>query len=111
MWKTATDSVLLLRGFVSALCLCSIVGLAVTLVFSFEEPNAPLLLGSAVLLLTAVVSVFAHVTFTRALSRSQKRLWLRLLTGRRAVWASREYPSSADLGAAAVRIEDTRAGR
>ena len=111
MWKTATDSVLLLRAFVTALCLFSMVGLVLTLVLGFEEPNAALLLGSAVLLLTAVLSVFAHVAFTRALSRSQKRRWLRLLTGRRAVWAWREYLSSDDLGAAAARIEDARARR
>jgi hypothetical protein len=111
MGKAATDPVGLLRAFVTVLCLCSIVGLVLTVVFSFEEPNAPLLLGSAVLLLTAAISVLAHVAFTRVLSRSQKRVWLRLLTGRRAVYAWREYLCSDDLGAAAVRIEDARAHR
>jgi hypothetical protein len=111
MWKTGTHSVALLRRFVTALCLCSMVGLVLTVAFSFEEPNAALLFGSSVLLLTAVVSVFAHVALTRTLSRSQKRLWLQLLTGRRAVSAWTEYLSSDDLSAAATRVAQNRPAR
>jgi hypothetical protein len=48
-------------------------GLLLTVVFGFEAPNDTLLLLSSGLLLTAVISVFAHLGFTRRLNRSQKR--------------------------------------
>ena len=106
MWKTAGDSVSLLRGLVSVLFVCAMTGLVLTALFGFEEPNYILLPLSSGLLLTALVAAFAHLSVTRVLNRSQKRIWLHQLTGRRAVWAWAEYLACDDLRAAAIRFAE-----
>lgn len=111
MLKAAVDSRVLLRALVTTLFVCSMAGLVLTMVFSFEEPHNALLLGSSALLLIAIVSVFAHIALTGALNRPQKRTWLRLLTGRQAAWAWAEYLSSDDLRAAAIRLRDEESAR
>jgi hypothetical protein len=111
VWKTAAHSLAFLRALVSVLFVCSITGLMLTVVFSFEEPNTVLLLGSAGLLVTAVVSVFAHLALSRTLNGAQKRRWLGLLTGRRAVSAWAEYLSCDDLRAAASRLSEADSAR
>ena len=111
MLKAAADSRVLLRALVITLFVCSMAGLVLTMVFSFEEPNNALLLGSSTLLLMAIVSVFAHVALTGTLNRSQKRTWLRLLTGRKAVRAWAEYLSSDDPRAAAARLRNEESVR
>jgi O-antigen/teichoic acid export membrane protein len=104
MWKAAMDSLTVLRALVTVLSICAVVGLVLTALFGFEEPNDTLLLLSSGLLLTAVAAVFVHLGFTRSLNRSQKRMWLHHLTGRRAVRAWAEYLSCDDLRDAAIRF-------
>jgi hypothetical protein len=79
-------------------------GLALTVLFGFEEPNTALLVLSSTLLLAAIVAVFVHLTVNRVLNREQKRIWLHQLTGRRAVSAWAEYLTCDDLPAAATRF-------
>jgi len=102
--KTAADSRTFLRGLVAVLFVCAMAGLGLTAVFGFEEPDNTLLFLSSGLLLIAIVAVFAHLGVTRVLSRSQKRIWLQQLVGRRAIWAWPEYLSCDDLRAAATRF-------
>ena len=104
--KVATDSRRLLRTFVTVLFICAIAGLVLTAGFGFEEPNARLLLLSSGLLFAAVVAVLAHVIVSGALTHSQKCVWLRRLTGRRAAWAWGEYLSCDDVRAAASRFAE-----
>jgi hypothetical protein len=110
-WRIAADSLLLLRALVAVLFACSMAGFVLTMVFGFEEPNEPLLLASSGLLLTAIAAVFAHLGFTRTLNRPQKRIWLRLLTGRRAASAWSEYLSCDDLAATAGRLGEQVSAR
>jgi hypothetical protein len=109
--KTAADSVTLLRGLVTVLFVCAMAGLVLTALFGFEEPNNTLVLLSSGLLFTATLAVFAHLGVTRVLTRSQKRIWLNQLTGRRAIWAWREYLTCDDLRAAAIRFAEQASGR
>jgi hypothetical protein len=95
-----------LRVIVLVLVVFGVVGLALTALFGFEEPNNTLLLLSSGLLLAAATAVFAHLSVSRALTARQKRIWLRQLTGRRCAWAFGEYLSCDDLGAAATRFAD-----
>lgn len=103
-WETKTDSLVLLRAIVTVLLVCATAGLVLTMVFGFEEPNNTLLLLSSGLLLSAIAAVFVHLGVTRRLNRSEKRTWLRQLTGRRAVRAWREYLVSGDVRGAAIRF-------
>ena len=104
--KVGVNPRLLLRALIAVMVTCSMAGLLLTMVFSFEEPNGPLLLVSLGLLMAAVIAVFAHLAFTRALDTRQKRMWLRLLCGRRAGRAWAEYLGCDDLLAAADRLSD-----
>jgi hypothetical protein len=103
MWKVAPYiSVTRLRTVVTVLFVFAIAGLVLTVVFGFEEPNNTLLLLSSGLLLTAILAVFAHLAVTEELNRSEKRIWLAQLTGRKAPWALCEYLTCDDLRATAV---------
>lgn len=106
MVKMAADSLALLRALVTVLFLCGMAGLVLTAVFSFEEPNDMLLLLSSGLLVTAVLAVFVHLGANRRLTRSQKRMWLRQLTGRRALSAWAEYLTCDDLRGATIRFAE-----
>jgi hypothetical protein len=111
MWKAPADSLTLLRALVTVLSICAMAALVLTALFGFEEPNDTLMLLSSGLLLTAIAAVFAHLGFTRSLNRSQKRIWFRQLTGRRAVRAWSEYLTCDDLRAAAIRFGNVASGR
>ena len=102
--KLAVNSLRVLQILATILFVSGIASLALTATFAFEEPNNPLLLLSAGLLVTPLVAVFAHLTATSELNRSQKRIWLRQLTGRRAPSAWAEYLTCGDLRAAASRF-------
>jgi hypothetical protein len=110
MWKVAPYfSVTLLRTLVTVLFVFAMAGLVLTVVLGFEEPNDTLLLISSSLLLTAIVAVFAHLAVTKELNRSEKRIWLARLTGRKAPWALSDYLSCEDLRATAVSfLEEDR---
>jgi uncharacterized membrane protein len=77
----------------------SIAGLAllgVTALMGFEEPNAWLLLIATGLALAAPVTVLVHLALTRQLSRDEKRMWRRELTGVSAASALAEYLRASD---------------
>lgn len=74
--------------------------LALTVFIGFEEPNGLLLLISAILMFAAPVAMFAHLALTDELSPVEKRIWLRALTGRRALVAFSVYLTCADRRAA-----------
>jgi hypothetical protein len=95
-----------LRVTVAVLVVCGMVGLALTALFGFEEPNTILLLLSAGLLFGAALTVFAHAGLTRVLTPAQRRIWLHQFTGRRAPWAFGEYLNSDDPAAAAIRFTE-----
>ena len=85
MWKPRPhSSETRLRMLVTVLFVCGTAGLVLTGLLGFEAPNNPLLLLSSALLLAPVLTVFAHLGLTRALTRPQKRVWLRKLTSRKA---------------------------
>ena len=104
--KVATDSRTFLRTFVTVLFVCANAGLLLTALFGFEEPNDRLLLFSFGVLIAATVAVLVHLGVTRSLTRPQKRVWLRRLTGRRAASAWGEYLTCDDLRAAAIRFAE-----
>ena len=102
-------SVTLLRSVVTVLVVFAMAGFLLTLVLGFEEPNEALLLLSSGLMVTAVLAVFAHLAVTQELNRSEKRIWLARLTGRKAPWAFSDYLNCEDLHATAVSyVEDDR---
>ena len=111
MWKVAPYfSVTRLRTLVTVLSVFAMAGLVITVVLAFEEPNNTLLLLSSGLLVTAIVAVFAHLGVTEELNRSEKRIWLAQLTGRKATWAWSEYLTCDDLRAAAVSFGGEQMG-
>ena len=100
----APKSGTLLRLTVTVLFVCGIAGLILTALLGFEAPNDTLIGASAGLLCGAVLTVFVHLGVTRTLTRAQKRIWFRHLTGRKAAWAWSDYVASDDLGATALRF-------
>jgi hypothetical protein len=101
--------VTLLRAVVTVLVVFAMAGFLLTLVLGFEEPNNALLLLSSGLMVTAVLAVFAHLAVTEELNRSEKRIWLARLTGRKAPWALSDYVTCEDLRATAARyVQDDR---
>ena len=90
---------------VSLLTLCGFVGLLLTLLLSFEEPNSTLLLLSSVLVLATPGAVLVHLAATRDLSPAEKRIWIRELTSRRAGSALSAYLVSSDRSADASRFQ------
>lgn len=112
MWKVAPYfSVMRLRTLVSVLFVFAMAGFVLTVVFGFEEPNNILVLLSSGLLLTAIMAMFAHLAVTEELSRSEKRIWLAHLIGRKAPWAWSEYLTCDDLRATVLKFEDESAVR
>jgi hypothetical protein len=69
-----------------SLAFLGLVLLTITVLFGFEEPNATLVVLSAVLLLSAPVGLLAHLATSPTLTRVEKREWLRKFTSRR--WTS-----------------------
>lgn len=69
------------------------VGLAVTALLGFEEPNSTLLVFSAVLLFAAPVA------------------WIQQLTGRRAAWAFSDYLTCHDRRATAKKLVEEALAR
>jgi hypothetical protein len=92
------------RNVVLTASLLGLAGIALSVLLPFEEPDHALLVLSSALVFTPIASVFAHVKLTGALTRGQRRMWLRQLTGRKAVWALGDYLTCEDLGSAADRF-------
>lgn len=93
------------------LSLFGMAGLVLTAALGFEEPNRALLLFSSLLSLAAPVTVLMHLFVTRELSRHEKQIWVRQLTGRRAPWAFSEYLTSRDRRVTAKRLAKEAAAR
>ena len=67
------------RGAISLAlyALLGLVGLALTLVLGFETPNTRLFATCGALTLAAPLSALWHFAATRALTREEKRIWIR----------------------------------
>ena len=85
-----------------ALSLLGVVGLLLTLVLGFETPNATLLAVSA-LVFAAPLAALWHFVTTRSLTPTEKRIWMRELTGADVFSALSEYMRSTNLRASAER--------
>jgi hypothetical protein len=86
-----------------ALSLLGLAGLVLTFVLGFETPNTALLAMSGALAFAAPLAVLCHFAATRTLTTTEKRMWIRELTGAGAWSAISEYMTSADLRASARR--------
>jgi hypothetical protein len=84
-------------------------GLVLMATLAFEEPNHALLLVSSLLVFAAPIAAALHLVVTRELSRQEKRIWIRQLTGRRAPWAFSDYLTSPDRRATARRLAEETA--
>lgn len=91
-------------GALVVLSVVGMVGLAVTGVVGFEEPNNTLLLISLVLMFAAPLAMLVHLTGTRELTSREKRIWVRQLVGPRAARAFSAYLTSHDRSATAERL-------
>jgi hypothetical protein len=79
-----------------------------TIVLAFETPDTTLLAVSALLVFTFPLAALWHLAATRTLTRAEKRLWLRELTGAEAFSAMSDYVRSPDLRATAQRRAKVR---
>jgi hypothetical protein len=95
----------MLSGF-TALSVCGMGGLAAIGLLGFEEPDTTLLLISSAFVFAAPIAVLVHLGFTRELTREEKRIWIRELTGRQAPWAFSNYLTSEHRRATARRLAD-----
>jgi Mn2+/Fe2+ NRAMP family transporter len=81
-----------------------LVGLFITAMAGFEEPDNTLLLFSVLLGLAAPAVVLVHLMFTKELTRREKSLWLRHLAGPHAARVFCIYLTSGDRAASALRL-------
>ena len=81
-----------------------LVGLCITAIVGFEEPNNTLLLFSVLLGLAAPAVALVHLMFTKELTRREKSMWLRHLAGPHAARVFRMYLTSGDRAASALRL-------
>jgi hypothetical protein len=111
--STTTPSPVVNRvlGALAALSIFGIAGLGLTALFGFETANTMLLIVSSVLVLAAPVAMLVHLSVTRDLTRHEKRIWIRALTGPRAPWAFSDYVTSDDRRATASRLAEEALAR
>jgi len=81
-----------------------IVGLAVTAMLGFEEPNNTLFLFSFVLLFAAPMAMLVHLIVGKQLTLREKRIWIHQLAGPHAARAFSAYLTSHDRSATADRL-------
>jgi drug/metabolite transporter (DMT)-like permease len=81
-----------------------LVGLFITAMAGFEEPDNTSLLFSVLLGLAAPAVVLVHLMFTKELTRREKSLWLRHLAGPHAARVFCIYLTSGDRAASALRL-------
>jgi hypothetical protein len=91
-------------GAFALLSVFGMVGLAVTAVLGFEEPNKTLFVSSLVLTFAAPVAMLVHLVVTRELTLGEKRIWIRQLAGPHAARAFSAYLTSHDRSATADRL-------
>lgn len=91
-------------GVFIALSFFGMAGLAVMVIVGFEEPNNTLLLFSSVLIFAAPIAILAHLSVTKELTRQEKRIWIRELTGPRAPWVFTAYLTCHDRRATAESL-------
>jgi hypothetical protein len=91
-------------GAFALLSVFGMIGLALTAMLGFEEPNRALFLLSSVLMVAAPVAMLVHLIVTRELTRREKRLWIRQLAGPHAARAFSAYLTSHDRSATADRF-------
>jgi hypothetical protein len=90
-------------GILMVLTVVGIVGIVVTAMLGFEEPNTPMLLVSGAMTLAAPITALMHLTVTRGLTHDEKRIWLKEF-GSAEVWSAlSEYLSSGNLRGSAKR--------
>jgi hypothetical protein len=88
----------------AVLSVVGMVGLAVTAVVGFEEPNNALWLTSFVLMLVAPVAMLVHLARTRKRTSRERRIWIRQFAGPRAPRAFSAYLTSHDRSVTAERL-------
>ena len=100
------------RRSVAVLSMIGMVGLVVTTMLGFEEPNALMFWGSAAMALAAPIWIVVHLSVTRALTHDEKQIWLKEF-GSAQVWSAlSEYLSSTNLSESAKRrVRDARGRR
>jgi hypothetical protein len=93
----------IVRWIVAGSSVSGLVGLVLTFWFGFEDPNAALFSTSGVMVFAAPIAAMLHLTTTRGLTESQKRIWRSEFTSAEIWSALSEYLSSDDLGSSATR--------
>jgi hypothetical protein len=92
-----------IRGILAVLTAVGIVGLFLTAMLGFEEPNTPMLFVSGAMALAAPIATLVHLALTRELTHDEKRIWLKEF-GSAQVWSAlSEYLSSTNLSESANR--------
>ena len=91
-------------GAFAVLSVVGMVGLAMTAIVGFEEPNNALLLFSFVLVFAAPAAMLVHLTVTRELTLAQKRTWIRQLASARVARVFSAYLTCHDRSATAERL-------
>jgi hypothetical protein len=92
-----------LRDVLVLLTVAGIVGIVVTTMLGFEEPDTPMLLVSGAMTLAAPIAALLHLSVTRALTHDEKRIWLSEFRSAQIWSALAEYLSSANLSESARR--------
>jgi hypothetical protein len=108
--KASPSAETILAAF-ATLGLVGLAVLALTVLVGFEEANGTLLLISSGLVFAAPAAVLIHLSLTAALTREEKRRWIREFTGPRAPAAISDYLASGDRRATLQRRLDDAARR
>jgi hypothetical protein len=80
-----------------------VVTLALMTFLAFEEPNEALLTLSSALVVAVPAGLLVHLSLTRGLTRAEKRMWIRELTGPRVASALSDYITATDRRATLLR--------
>jgi hypothetical protein len=88
----------------AGLSIVGLVGLGLTALLGFEEPDSAWLAISAIFVIAAPAAALVHLAVTRTLTREDKRVWMKELAGRRAPWALSQYLTCDDRRAAAETL-------
>jgi hypothetical protein len=101
-----------IRNIVAVLSMVGIVGVILTTMLGFEEPQTPMLWVSVATAFGAPIAVLVHLSVTHALTHDEKRIWLKEF-GSAQVWSAlSEYLSSTNLSESAKRrVQDAQARR
>src|SRR5437660_5191855 len=92
-----------IRGILAVLTTVGIVGLFMTTMLSFEEPNTLMLFVSGALALAAPITALVHLGLTRGLTDDEKKIWVKEFRSAQVWSALSEYLSSNNLSESAKR--------